>query len=60
VRLGAVTHSVNVERRYLPLSFTSCGGVLNATGPANGVGVRHWGRKCGSGSPVFKRESTNP
>ena len=35
VRLGAVTHSVNMEQRYVPLSFTAGGGVINATGPAN-------------------------
>ena len=35
VRLGAVTHSVNMEQRYVPLSFTAGGGVINATAPAN-------------------------
>ena len=35
VRLGAVTHSVNMEQRYLPLSFTPGGGSLTATAPAN-------------------------
>jgi hypothetical protein len=35
VRLGAVTHSVNMEQRYVPLSFTTGGGAINATGPAN-------------------------
>ena len=35
VRLGAVTHSVNMEQRYVPLSFTTDGGVINATAPAN-------------------------
>jgi Domain of unknown function (DUF1929)/Bacterial Ig-like domain len=35
VRLGAVTHSVNMEQRYVPLSFNTNGGALNATGPAN-------------------------
>ncbi len=35
VRLGAVTHSVNMEQRYVPLSFTAGSGVLNATSPAN-------------------------
>ena len=35
VRLGAVTHSVNMEQRYVPLSFTADSGALNATAPAN-------------------------
>ncbi len=35
VRLGAVTHSVDMDQRYVPLAFTAAGGVLNATGPAN-------------------------
>lgn len=35
VRLGAVTHSVNMEQRYVPLSFTSGGGTVTATAPAN-------------------------
>jgi hypothetical protein len=35
VRLGAVTHSVNMEQRYIPLSFSAGGGTLNATAPAN-------------------------
>ena len=35
VRLGAVTHSVNMEQRYVPLSFTAGTGTLNATVPGN-------------------------
>ncbi|MFL5857123.1 MAG: galactose oxidase-like domain-containing protein [Solirubrobacteraceae bacterium] len=35
VRLGAVTHSVNMEQRYLPLSYTAGATALNATAPAN-------------------------
>jgi hypothetical protein len=35
VRLGAVTHSVNMEQRYVPLSFSANGGTLNATAPPN-------------------------
>jgi hypothetical protein len=35
VRVGAVTHSVNMEQRYVPLSFTAGTGTLNATAPAN-------------------------
>jgi Domain of unknown function (DUF1929)/Bacterial Ig domain len=35
VRLGAVTHSVNMEQRYVPLSFTADGGALTATAPPN-------------------------
>jgi hypothetical protein len=33
VRLGAVTHSVNMEQRYVPLSFTAGGSSVTATGP---------------------------
>ena len=35
VRLGAVTHSVNMEQRYVPLSFTAGSGSITATAPAN-------------------------
>ena len=35
VRLGAVTHSVNMEQRYVPLSFTPGIGNITATAPAN-------------------------
>jgi Domain of unknown function (DUF1929) len=35
VRLGAVTHSVNMEQRYVPLSFTAGAGTVNASSPAN-------------------------
>jgi hypothetical protein len=35
VRLGAVTHSVNMEQRYVPLSFTEDGGTIEATAPVN-------------------------
>jgi hypothetical protein len=35
VRLGAVTHSVNMEQRYVPLSFTAGTDSLTATVPAN-------------------------
>ena len=35
VRLGAVTHSVNMEQRYVPLSFTAGSGNLTATAPLN-------------------------
>ena len=35
VRLGAVTHSVNMEQRYVPLSFTAGGGNITATAPLN-------------------------
>jgi hypothetical protein len=33
VRLGAVTHSVNMDQRYVPLSFTAGSGTLTATAP---------------------------
>ena len=33
VRLGAVTHSVNMEQRYVPLAFTAGAGTLTATAP---------------------------
>jgi hypothetical protein len=35
VRLGAVTHSVNMEQRYVPLSFSAGSGTVSATAPAN-------------------------
>ncbi len=35
VRLGAVTHSVNMEQRYVPLAFTAGTAGLTATGPPN-------------------------
>jgi hypothetical protein len=36
VALGAVTHSINMSQRFVPLSFSAAGGSLNVTGPANG------------------------
>jgi Domain of unknown function (DUF1929)/Bacterial Ig domain len=35
VRLGAVTHSDNMEQRYLPLTFTAGATSITATTPAN-------------------------
>lgn len=35
VRLGAVTHSVDMDQRYIPLSLTPGSGRLTAIGPAN-------------------------
>jgi hypothetical protein len=35
IRRGAVTHSVNMEQRYVPLSFTAAAGSLTATAPAS-------------------------
>jgi hypothetical protein len=35
VKLGAVTHSNNMEQRYIPLSFTAGATSLTATSPAN-------------------------
>jgi hypothetical protein len=35
IRLGAVTHSVNMEQRYVPLSFTRGDKALGAIAPAN-------------------------
>jgi Domain of unknown function (DUF1929)/Bacterial Ig domain len=35
VRLGAVTHSDNMEQRYVPLSFTAGTGSISATAPAS-------------------------
>jgi hypothetical protein len=35
VRLGAVTHSNNMEQRYIPLAFTAGASSLTATAPAN-------------------------
>jgi hypothetical protein len=36
IALGAVTHSINMSQRFVPLAFTAAGGALNVTGPANG------------------------
>jgi Domain of unknown function (DUF1929)/Bacterial Ig domain len=35
VRLGAVTHSDNMEQRYVPARFTAASGTLTVTAPAN-------------------------
>ena len=35
VRLGAVTHSDNMEQRYIPLSFSADATSISATAPAN-------------------------
>ncbi|MEA2274347.1 MAG: hypothetical protein QOI98_3055, partial [Solirubrobacteraceae bacterium] len=35
IRLGAVTHSVDMDQRYVPLAFTAGAGALTVTGPAN-------------------------
>lgn len=35
VKLGAVTHSNNMDQRYVPLSFTAGSGALTATVPAS-------------------------
>ena len=35
MRLGAVTHSVDMEQRYVPLAFTRGSGTLTATAPLN-------------------------
>ncbi len=35
MRLGAVTHSVDMDQRYVPLAFTAGAGALTVTGPAN-------------------------
>ena len=35
VRLGAVTHSVNMEQRYVPLRFAADGGGIVADAPSN-------------------------
>jgi hypothetical protein len=35
VKLGAVTHSNNMDQRYVPLSFTASNGALTVTAPAN-------------------------
>lgn len=34
-RLGAVTHSVNMDQRYVPLSFDQAQGTITADAPAN-------------------------
>ena len=35
IRLGAVTHSVDMGQRYVPLQFSAAGDTVTATGPAN-------------------------
>ena len=35
VRLGAVTHSVEMDQRYVPLAFRAANGTLTLTGPPN-------------------------
>jgi Domain of unknown function (DUF1929)/Bacterial Ig domain/Kelch motif len=35
LRLGAVTHSVDMDQRYVPLAFSAGSGTLTATAPAN-------------------------
>jgi hypothetical protein len=35
IRLGAVTHSVNMEQRYVPLAFSATAETVTATGPTN-------------------------
>ncbi|MGN6169207.1 MAG: galactose oxidase-like domain-containing protein, partial [Solirubrobacteraceae bacterium] len=35
VKLGAVTHSNNMDQRYVPLSFSAGNGTLTVTAPAN-------------------------
>ena len=34
---GAVTHAFDMDQRYVGLSFTAGSGVLNVTGPPNGI-----------------------
>ena len=49
VRLGAVTHSDNMEQRYIPLSFTAGATSLTATSPIN-ANVAPPGPTCSSSS----------
>ncbi len=35
IRNGSVTHAVNMDQRFVPLSFTQTGGGLNVQAPAN-------------------------
>jgi hypothetical protein len=35
MRTGSVTHSIDMNQRYVPLSFTASSGILSVTGPAN-------------------------
>jgi len=35
VKLGSVTHSFNMDQRYLQLQFTATGGILNVQAPGN-------------------------
>ena len=36
ISLSAVTHSINQNQRFVPLSFATSGGLLNVLAPANG------------------------
>lgn len=36
IRPSSVTHSFNMDQRYVPLSFSAAGGVLSVTAPENG------------------------
>ena len=35
IRVSSVTHSVNMEQRYIPLAYSASAGALTATAPAN-------------------------
>jgi len=36
IRLGSVTHTINMDQRLVPLAFTAGGGSLTVQAPANG------------------------
>ena len=35
IRLGSVTHAINMDQRFLPLGFTAGSGTLSVQAPAN-------------------------
>ena len=57
IRLGSVTHSVNMEQRYVPLSFNAGSGELTATVPARTPTWPLRASTCSSSSttPAFPR-----
>ncbi len=55
VRLGAVTHSVNMEQRYVPLTYTAGAGALTANAPANADVAPPASTCCSSSTPTASR-----
>jgi hypothetical protein len=70
VRLGSVTHAIDMNQRFIPVPFTGSGATLTATLPAEpgvclpghymlfaltAAGCRRWRRSSGSPSPPTSR-----